>query len=71
MKINRRKFLKSAALGSIAAHLPLYSFGREKSYNFDSVLDEILQKPILKKELFSSPVILENVELLRYKNNFI
>jgi L-alanine-DL-glutamate epimerase-like enolase superfamily enzyme len=34
-------------------------------------LDEILRRPVLKKELFSAPVIIETVELLRYGNSFL
>ena len=34
-------------------------------------LDEILQQPVLKRELFSTPIIIETLELLRYKNNFL
>ena len=34
-------------------------------------LDEILQQPVLKKELFRTPVIIETLELLRYQGNFL
>ena len=34
-------------------------------------LDEVLARPVLKSELFSDPVIIESLELLRYENNFI
>ena len=34
-------------------------------------LDEILKQPVFKKELFSSPVIIETLELLRYENSFL
>ena len=36
-----------------------------------SRLDEILKKPVFKKELFTSPVIIETLELLRYRNSFL
>ena len=36
-----------------------------------SRLDEILRRPVLKKELFAAPVIIETVELLRYNNSFL
>ncbi len=32
---------------------------------------EILRQPVLKKELFRSPVILERVELLRWENSYL
>jgi L-alanine-DL-glutamate epimerase-like enolase superfamily enzyme len=34
-------------------------------------LDEILKKPVLKKELFASPLIIETLELLRFENSFL
>jgi L-alanine-DL-glutamate epimerase-like enolase superfamily enzyme len=34
-------------------------------------LDEILKQPVLKRELFSTPIIIETLELLRYKDNFL
>lgn len=36
-----------------------------------SALDKVLQLPVLKKELFPSPVIIEKIELLQDRNNFI
>jgi len=71
MKINRRNFLKSAVLGSIAAYLPLQACTQRKPDNVDPAIDRILREPVLKRELFSSPVILEKVDLLRYQENFI
>ena len=76
MKNNRRDFIKMAAMaGSAAAILPLTASGIEKkskSGGVDySVLDSILKLPVLKKELFSSPVIIEKIELLQDRKNFI
>jgi len=78
MKTNRRKFISTAVTGGFAATMPLSSSGRSipanvsgdisKKYN---ELDKILKEPVFKKELFSSPVIIETLELLRYKNNFL
>lgn len=36
-----------------------------------SMLDEILAKPVLKKELFAVPVVIETLELLRFNDNFL
>jgi L-alanine-DL-glutamate epimerase-like enolase superfamily enzyme len=36
-----------------------------------SILDEILKQPVLKRELFPIPVIIETMELLRDRNNCI
>jgi L-alanine-DL-glutamate epimerase-like enolase superfamily enzyme len=34
-------------------------------------LTEILRQPVLKKELFKSPVIIQSVELLRWQNSYL
>jgi L-alanine-DL-glutamate epimerase-like enolase superfamily enzyme len=36
-----------------------------------STLDRVLQLPVLKRELFRSPVMIESVELLRDRDNFL
>ena len=36
-----------------------------------SELDKALRRPVLKREFFSSPVMIERVELLQDRNNFI
>jgi L-alanine-DL-glutamate epimerase-like enolase superfamily enzyme len=78
MKTNRRKFLTTAITGSLAVTLPLSSCSRavpvagSNDIKADySRLDKILKQPVFKKELFSSPVIIETLELLRYKNSFL
>ena len=78
MATNRRKFITTALAGGIAASIPQslsaislndrISGTTETDY---SRLDEILKIPIFKKELFSSPVIIETLELLRFKNSFL
>ncbi len=73
MKTNRRNFLKSAALAGGASTLatshPVQ--GAKQSKTDYAVLDKILEQPVLKRELFPSPVIIDSVELLRNRNNFI
>src|SRR5436190_20639369 len=78
MKTNRRQFVKTNLLGSLAPALPLSALGADaprsgsKSQNPRYArLDEILKQPVLKRELFASPVIIESLELLRYKDNFL
>ena len=78
MKTNRRRFLKANLLGGLAAALPLSvpsadapqagSGTRNPRY---ARLDEVLRQPVLKRELFASPVIIESLELLRYKDGFL
>ncbi|MEX2639090.1 MAG: mandelate racemase/muconate lactonizing enzyme family protein [Balneolales bacterium] len=36
-----------------------------------SRLDAILEQPVLKKELFASPVMIKSLELLRYNNHYL
>jgi L-alanine-DL-glutamate epimerase-like enolase superfamily enzyme len=76
MKTNRRKFISTAALaGGSAAMLSLSSCGSmnlsKKNYPNYSLPDKALQRPVLKKELFPSQIIIETVELLQDRNNFI
>jgi L-alanine-DL-glutamate epimerase-like enolase superfamily enzyme len=78
MKSNRRKFISTAIAGSLAATLPLSSYGRNMpddwsgALNTDySRLDQILKQPVFKKELFKSPVIIETLELLRNGSGFL
>lgn len=75
MKSTRRNFLKSASLGAAATPLFFHQFtspDEKESYLSDlSDLEKILRQPVLKTELFPQPVILENVELLQYRDNYI
>ncbi len=71
MRTNRRKFIETTIAGSVAAVIPKMPFqaaGLKEKY---SKLDDIILKPVLKRELFKSPVIIEKVELLRLKNEFL
>jgi L-alanine-DL-glutamate epimerase-like enolase superfamily enzyme len=72
MGIGRRDFLKSSiGLGGMAA-LAMSSCERSESQNAGhDPLDEVLSKPVLKKELFHEPVRIESIALLRHDNNFI
>ena len=78
MRTTRRQFVKASLLGSAAAVMPPCAFGADparagsKSQNPRYArLDEILRQPVLKRELFSSPVIIETLELLRYRDSFL
>ena len=54
MKTNRRKFIKAAAIsGGASAILPLSSCSSNAQTGTDySVFDEVLKKPVLKRDLF-------------------
>ena len=78
MKTNRRQFISTAIAGGLATTLPLSSSGQTTSFKgSDAIrdkyerLDKILGQPVFKKELISSPVIIESLELLRYGNSFL
>jgi len=72
MTLYRRDFLKTAlfeSFGIIALKSNSNDF-QIRSANYE-VLDKILEKPVLKQHVFPEPVNIENVELLRFKNNLI
>jgi len=79
MNTDRRRFLSVAALGGLTA--PALSISRAADtiggrHSADvearkAKIDAALARPVLKKELFSSPIIIERVELLRLGNNFL
>jgi L-alanine-DL-glutamate epimerase-like enolase superfamily enzyme len=79
MTTNRRRFLASAFVGGAGAALsgcaapptvaaPAPSSDPTSKY---AKLDEVLKQPVLKRQLFSTPVIIETLELLRLGNNFL
>ncbi len=80
MKKNRRQFISATLAGGTAAAVtsacsPGAPAGEAVSNgalnpNYPA-LDEILRKPVLKKELFKDPVIIETLELLQYEGNFL
>lgn len=78
MKTNRRKFISTAVAGAAAASVPITVYGsvtpvqKEIKGTADySKLDEILKAPVFKREFFPSPVIIETLELLKYKNSYL
>jgi len=79
MQANRRQFIAAGLAGGVAATVPALSYGSQARTLGSAgalnprypVLDEILSRPVLKKELFPTPVIIETLELLRYKGNFL
>jgi L-alanine-DL-glutamate epimerase-like enolase superfamily enzyme len=76
-KGNRRRFLATAFAGGAgislagcsgppAAAAPTASPGPDYAK-----LDAVLKQPVLRRELFSTPVMIETLELLRLNNSFI
>lgn len=80
MKTTRREFLSTAGVAglaspwvSVSAHgAETTGAGRPKDAEARRAkLREILGQPVLKKDLFKSPVIIERLELLRWENSFL
>ncbi|MCX6328551.1 MAG: mandelate racemase/muconate lactonizing enzyme family protein [Bacteroidia bacterium] len=71
MRTNRRKFISTSFAVGASAALPGFSFDQENLKGKFNTLDEILKKPVLKRELFKTPVIIETLELLRLKDTFL
>jgi L-alanine-DL-glutamate epimerase-like enolase superfamily enzyme len=78
MKTNRRHFVSTAIAGSLGTALPFSAIGSNSNRSGDrktlqnlSILDNILKQPVFKKEIFPVPVIIESLELMRYKNSFL
>jgi len=78
MKTTRRQFVKANLLGGLGSTLPLSALGRDAqapavgSQNPRyAKLDTILSQPVLKRHFFSDPIIIETLELLRFKDSFL
>ena len=71
MKVNRRNFVATALAGGAVAALPLSSCQSEIIDIPYAKLDEAMKRPVLKTNLFSEPVIIETIELLEYKGNYL
>lgn len=80
MKISRRKFISNSIAGGLAATaMPFSSCANPKTSQGLSpsgkeryaALDEALKKPVFKRELFSSPVVIESIDFLKDRNNFL
>lgn len=69
MKSNRRQF--ASVLGAGLASLPLARGADAKVQERFRKLDGILRQPVLKKQLFPTPVILDSIELLRSGDHFL
>ncbi len=65
MNPTRRNFFAASAAGLAAPAIPPSVAARYRK------LDEILAQPVLKKQLFTSPVVIESLELLKYNGSYI
>ena len=78
MTTSRRRFVEAGLLGGMSAALPASSPGAEARPSAPgqpnpryAKLDEILRQPVLKRELFPAPVVIETLELLRLGDSFL
>jgi len=78
MASTRRRFLGAGLAGGTAAALPasVRSAGARSTASGRpnpryARLDEILRQPVLKRELFPAPVVIESLELLRHGESFL
>jgi L-alanine-DL-glutamate epimerase-like enolase superfamily enzyme len=83
MAINRRHFLRATLTGAAISALPgaaraaatsscaVTTQTRQALEERYAKLDAILAQPVFKRELFSQPVWIETLELLRYKDSFL
>ena len=71
MKTNRRTFMNAAIAGGLAASSLRSSAASEVQEPDYAQLDGILEQPVLRRELFPHPVIIESLELLRYRSSFL
>lgn len=76
--MNRRNFIGSSVLGSTAllasSCVPTQKEAKHGSEALAAryeALDEVLKQPVLKKELFTSPVIIESLDLLVHEGKFL
>jgi len=77
---SRRQFLSAAVAGGTAianASLLSCSSGKTSSRESDELalryekLDRALKQPVLKKNLFASPVIIQSLELMEYNRSYL
>ena len=71
MPFDRRNFLKKSVSGGLILSAPASLAYDEKTEVQYEKIDQAAAKPVLKKELFKDPVIIDRVELLHYNGNFI
>lgn len=70
MQLTRRHFVQSSA--SICGFSVISQAQSETSKaTLYKKLDTAAKQPVLKKQLFSKPIIIQSVELLRHRNNFL
>lgn len=70
MNTDRRRFISAAACAGVASS-PLRAAPDSSVEARYRKLDDILKQPVLKKQLFKAPVIIDTVELLRLDDRYL
>lgn len=74
MHTNRRKFLKSSLMGGTALSAFPLGVKQHSSASQEEIyekLDAAAARPVLKRELFPDPVMIESCELLEHDGNYM
>ena len=68
--MKRRNFLKTGILGASTFSIACKATNNNQNDIYERI-DQAAARPVLKRSLFKKPVIIESVELLRHRDNFI
>lgn len=68
--MKRRQFLGAGVAAAASGGVPARAATAAVKERYRK-LDEILKQPVLKKELFKTPVVIESVELLKMNNSYL
>ena len=74
MKSSRRTFISTTIAGGLGASLSASGIsgqGGTAAVPDYSKFDAIISQPVLKREQFKTPIIIDTLDLLRYKDSFI
>ena len=85
MASNRRRFISNTFLGGLGAAAgslsSAHAYGAASGGPYDLIskelkskyakLDQIIRQPVFKRAYFPNPVMIQSVELLRYKDDFL
>jgi L-alanine-DL-glutamate epimerase-like enolase superfamily enzyme len=77
MKKSRREFIVKTAAGAavisagLSTCIPKEKSSQTESFTQYQLVDQAAFRPVVKSELFADPIIIESLELLRYKDNFL
>ena len=71
MSLNRRQFMKASLAAGAMTSMNLAGCASDKTKISYGLLDEAIARPVLKRELFNAPVIIESLELSHFDGNYL